>query len=142
MKDIIGWEGQYCFDDNTKTVYKILPNGELRAKKAFVNSHGHLTVGLCRHCTQKQYSIHQLVWMYHNDKEVPTGMVLHHIDKNKFHNDISNLRLLTLTEHNLIHYEDHNSVEATKIRSQKNKIKWQDEQYRKHMSEVHKKKID
>ena len=109
MKDIIGWEDIYCFDYETKTVYTKLPNGKLREKKAFVNSHGHLVVGLCRKCKQKQYSIHQLVWMYFNNKNVPKGLVLHHIDKNKFNNDISNLKLLTKREHNLIHYGEHHS---------------------------------
>ena len=46
--------------------------------------------------------IHRAVWEFYNGK-IPKGYVVHHKDENKANNDISNLQLLTKTEHKKLH---------------------------------------
>ena len=47
---------------------------------------------------------HQRVWCESNDKtEVPYGMIIHHIDEDKFNNSPENLICLTRREHAQIH---------------------------------------
>jgi len=47
----------------------------------------------------------RLVWEEYFG-EIPKGLLIHHIDKNKMNNDINNLALLTSVEHNLLHAKD------------------------------------
>ncbi len=42
------------------------------------------------------------IWKEKNG-EIPKGYVIHHIDKNRKNNDISNLQLLSKSEHTKIH---------------------------------------
>ena len=46
--------------------------------------------------------IHRAVWQYNNGI-IPEGYIIHHIDGNKSNNDISNLQLMTGTEHRKLH---------------------------------------
>lgn len=45
----------------------------------------------------------RLVWMEYWNKKVPEGYVVHHVDRNRENNDISNLALVTRGYHNWIH---------------------------------------
>ena len=47
-------------------------------------------------------AIHRVIWSYYNG-EIPENCVIHHKDFNKDNNDLSNLELLTFTEHAKIH---------------------------------------
>lgn len=46
--------------------------------------------------------MHRYVWEYYHGK-IPKGYHIHHIDGDKANNDISNLRLLTASEHEKLH---------------------------------------
>ena len=46
--------------------------------------------------------MHIYVWEFYNGK-VPKGCEIHHIDFDKSNNDISNLQLLTISEHRKLH---------------------------------------
>lgn len=46
---------------------------------------------------------HIAVMEHHIGSKIPTGMVVHHIDGDKQNNDISNLFLCTVSEHNNLH---------------------------------------
>lgn len=46
--------------------------------------------------------MHKYVWEYYNGK-IPKGYEVHHIDRNRANNDISNLQLLTQEEHKALH---------------------------------------
>ena len=48
--------------------------------------------------------IHRVIWEYFNS-EIPKGYVVHHIDFNPANNDISNLTLLTYSEHRKLHFK-------------------------------------
>ena len=51
----------------------------------------------------KKYTYkHDDIWRLHYG-EIPEGMVVHHVDGNKKNNDISNLKLLSIREHNRLH---------------------------------------
>lgn len=46
--------------------------------------------------------LHRDVWTHYNG-EIPKGYVIHHIDGNPSNNDISNLQLMTQSEHMKLH---------------------------------------
>lgn len=46
--------------------------------------------------------LHRYVWGFHNGK-IPKGYCVHHIDHDKSNNDISNLKLIPLSEHSSLH---------------------------------------
>lgn len=48
--------------------------------------------------------LHQYVWERENGK-IPRGYEIHHIDRDKDNNDISNLMLVAVSEHKAIHKE-------------------------------------
>jgi hypothetical protein len=49
-------------------------------------------------------TLHHYVYCYYNNIDViPKGYVIHHIDFNKQNNDISNLQLLTHSDHSKLH---------------------------------------
>lgn len=50
----------------------------------------------------KPKRLHRYIWEKHNGK-IPSGYQIHHIDKNKDNNDISNLELLSEYEHLALH---------------------------------------
>lgn len=54
----------------------------------------------------KTFLIHQLIWMYHNNKSIPEGYDIHHIDRNCMNNSIDNLQLLPKEEHVKLHQND------------------------------------
>lgn len=54
-------------------------------------------------CSKLQKRLHIYVYEKYNGK-VPKGMEVHHIDMNKDNNEIDNLKLLSKSEHNKLHY--------------------------------------
>lgn len=48
--------------------------------------------------------MHRVVWEFYNTK-IPDGYEVHHIDFDRSNNDISNLQLLTVSEHRRLHGE-------------------------------------
>ena len=50
----------------------------------------------------KRVPVHRYVWEKHNGV-IPSKMVIHHKDGDRFNNDIDNIELLTYTEHKRIH---------------------------------------
>lgn len=55
----------------------------------------------------REYSgkyLHRAVWEYFNGK-IPEGYVIHHIDGDKSNNDLTNLQLMTISDHTKSHME-------------------------------------
>lgn len=50
----------------------------------------------------KYFYEHDKVWAANNG-EIPFGMIVHHIDGDKRNNDIQNLKLMSVKEHNRLH---------------------------------------
>ena len=55
--------------------------------------------------------LHTAIWEYFNNREVPKGYCIHHIDGNPFNNDISNLQCMEIGEHRKLHAEKNNKNE-------------------------------
>lgn len=55
------------------------------------------------HFNANEIGIHRFVYTYYFG-EIPKGCDIHHIDRDKSNNDISNLLMLTRSEHQKIHY--------------------------------------
>ena len=55
-------------------------------------------------CTSgKRRRLHDVMWETEAGREIPPGCVIHHLDWDKSHNEISNLVCVTISEHNRIH---------------------------------------
>ena len=74
--------------------------------------------------------LHRYVWEKHNGK-IPEGYDIHHIDGNKSNNDISNLQIMTKSEHIKLHWKNevfrnsHNELELTEERKEQLRIRMQ-----------------
>lgn len=55
--------------------------------------------GYYRNAQVKPHSLHRQVWIYHNG-EIPKGLVIDHINRDKDDNQIDNLRLVTPSVNN------------------------------------------
>lgn len=47
--------------------------------------------------------LHDVMWSHENNMDIPEGCIIHHIDYDKSHNEISNLTCISIFGHNLIH---------------------------------------
>lgn len=88
---------------------------------------------------QKKYVsllAHRMVWEHHNEK-ITEKMVIHHKDGDKDNNDISNLEMLTISEHRKQHWKDKELRKiALKQLEKVRPIKWlQSEEGKKAVSE-------
>ena len=80
---------------------------------------------------------HRYVYKKHKGK-IPEGCVIHHIDKNKLNNEISNLQCMTQSEHCTLHQTGRFVSEETRHRmSEVNKGKIIPEETRRKMSKSH-----
>lgn len=65
-------------------------------------------------------ALHRLVYEKHYGK-IPKGMIVHHIDFNKENNDIDNLELMTIDEHNKIHHKGLDFKLESRLKESRNK---------------------
>lgn len=64
----------------------------------------------------KRVRLHVYVWEYWNG-EIPAGYEVHHKDRNKNNNEITNLQLLTTEQHRRIHADDIKNSPARKAKA-------------------------
>lgn len=69
----------------------------------------YLLVDLWRDGNRDVRSVHVLVYECFKGP-VPDGHVVHHIDGNKFNNNIDNLTTLSYKDHNILHHRRNNHV--------------------------------
>ena len=86
---------RFLYSETGNLLYKATPKflPHLQGKTAgSLDSFGYV---VCRF-NYKSYKVHRLIWVYHYG-EIPEGMYLDHINKNKQDNRIENLRLATMS---------------------------------------------
>lgn len=81
----------------------------------------------------KGLALHRYVWERVNGK-IPEGYQIHHIDKNKKNNHISNLELLTAKEHSKKHIDDFNRNKKKNMPS----LEWRKQNYQNTKHLMHK----
>lgn len=55
-------------------------------------------------CAKLKKNMHRYVWEYYNG-EIPKGYEIHHVDFDRSNNDISNLQMLSRSDHRKLHAE-------------------------------------
>ena len=113
-KDIAGYEGRYKVS-NTGLVkscehyHPVIIKGTpcLRHRKEQLlkqwKRSNYLLVDLWRDSERDVRSIHILVWEAFNGYITET-FIIHHKDENKFNNNIENLQIISILEHNRLHH--------------------------------------
>lgn len=117
-KDIKGYEGMYQVSNlgNVKSLKRKGRKNE-RLLKPTINSHGYLTVCLCKDKTQRVVKIHQLVCVAFLN-HVPNGykgLIVDHRNNDKLDNRLGNLQLVTAR---------HNSSKDRKGTSKYTGVSW------------------
>lgn len=87
--------------------------------------------------------LHRLIYEDYHNITIPKGMQIHHIDENPTNNDPSNLKMVSISEHNKIHKVGNTncvgrvlSDETKSKMSIKAKERWSDPENRKKLSEL------
>ena len=115
FKSILNYEGIYQINEYAE-VFRIMKDGSKHKMTPSLmgKRKQYLAVCLCKDGKQSTLNIHKLVWEAFNGP-VPEGCQIHHRDKNKLNNNLSNLICLNKKEHNALHKDE----ETNKRRSQK-----------------------
>lgn len=97
--DIEGYEG----------LYQISEEGDIRSIKysprlveAPANEQGYKVANLSRKGKMRRHKVHRLLYESFVGK-IPEGYVVHHLDRNRQNNVISNLILMEFVEHQKFH---------------------------------------
>lgn len=75
----------------------------MRVKSAYKEYHGDFDNGRQYVVFGHSDYLHRMIWEYYNEKDIPEGFVVHHKDLNRDNNDISNLELMSSTDHKSLH---------------------------------------
>ena len=112
FKEVLNYEGVYQINEQAE-VFRICKDGSRRKMTPSLTGR-YLAVCLCKNGKQATLNLHKLVWQAFNGP-VPKNCQIHHKDKNKFNNNLSNLKCLNEKEHNFLHKDE----ETNKRRSEK-----------------------
>lgn len=125
MRDIVGFEGLYYFDDNYD-IYSYDKMAGFRYSKGKLLSvgedkDGYKMVTLTKNGIQKKYRVHRLIAMTFIPNNDIKRKFVNHIDGNKKNNIPSNLEWCTASE-NTIHAYKNNLIHNKPIYSHKNGV--------------------
>jgi hypothetical protein len=97
--------GFYSFRGNKVLAKDLLEGQSIRAFSTMIHKDGHWRVlGFSNGKVKHQYTA-RMVWECFHGK-IENELILHHIDYNKLNNKLSNLMLMTNSDHNKIHIND------------------------------------
>ncbi len=98
MKDVIGYEGKYAIDKDGNVYSKnYRRTGRTQKLKPGLSSNGYLQVSLWKDGKIKGKTVHRLVaqaYLSDFSKELQVD----HIDRDKLNNNLSNLRMVSLSQ--------------------------------------------
>ena len=102
-KDVKGYEGIYKISENGEVLSLGRLRGAVKGKdrllKYDISNSGYYRVTLSKNDKRKRFSVHRLV--YENFVgEIPEGLVINHIDENRFNNNYKNLEACTQKQNN------------------------------------------
>ena len=95
---------------------------------------------------KKKILLHRFVWMICMQREIPRNCVIHHKDNDPSNNDVSNLQIMTFSEHSTLHANENewlalhiNQMDAQTINGDFPKVKIVDEDHQKFLGITFKK---
>ena len=116
--DLNGEEWKQIFDYS----YSVSNYGRVRNDKTYLLLKPGLTCGynkvrLSKDGKVKDFLVHHLVYqVFNNQKEIPNGYVIDHIDGNKTNNHLTNLRIITLSQNvNAAFYKQKTNKSCKKV---------------------------
>lgn len=116
--DLNGEEWKQIFDYS----YSVSNYGRVRNDKTYLLLKPSLTCGynkvrLSKDGKVKDFLVHHLVYqVFNNQKEIPNGYVIDHIDGNKTNNHLTNLRIITLSQNvNAAFYKQKTNKSCKKV---------------------------
>ena len=95
MVNIDGYEDYYLFDLKCDAVFSLKNNKYLKPIK---NNKGYSYVSLYKNTKRKNFLLHRLIFKAHNLNEKIDGLVVDHIDRDINNNNLSNLRVCSMSE--------------------------------------------
>ena len=95
MVNIDGYENYYLFDLKNNSVFSLRNNRYLKAMR---NNKGYSYLSLYKNKKRKNFLLHRLIYKSHNPAEMIDGLCVDHVDRNINNNNLSNLRLCTMSE--------------------------------------------
>jgi len=131
FKDIEGYDGDYQVSNFGRIKsFKKWRGIDVRILTQIKDGGGYLRVKLYKNGKCKPKEIHRLLFETFNNYKLKKGEVVHHIDKNILNNDLNNFKLMTNSEHTILHKSGEKHPEISKKMSGENnpqvKLKEQD----------------
>ena len=106
-KQLIGYGSDrtqyYIFEDGT--CWRLVTNSfgwKFEPLAPRTHHDGHIRYHLVKNGRQTDVYAHRLVYEYFVG-EIPKGYVIHHLDCNRLNNNVTNLKMMTASEHQKLH---------------------------------------
>jgi len=135
-KNIDGYNGDYQVSSLGRV--KSFKQNKIDGKiLKFKKNNGYFEIRLYKNNKPKYKKIHNLLFEAFNDYKLKENECIHHIDGNKFNNDLKNLKLMNISEHRHIHMKNENNPCFGKHKDHPMYGKHHSEKSKKEISENH-----